>query len=287
MKKKAWVFALLLIIFVGTVHGEGYTNVAGIFQLGVGGRPAGMGGAFLALADDENAVFYNPAGLGRIDTIGLTTFVSRRFETITYAAIGLAVPHFGVYLLQLDSGWIGRGEDPGFRFVSRAGILSAGVALGPVALGGRWKFYRVESPYTASGWAFDPALLIGTDTVRVGIMLENLFSQPITFADGRTEAWEPRTRVGIALSVAPFDRVRWSSVRWNAVVEGSGFFSAKQRITAGLEAQVGALAVRIGYDGAGATFGLTVSFASFQVDWAYITHPTHPDSHRVSLTLRL
>lgn len=282
MRSKIWVFALLLTLFVGTVCRAEYTNVAAIFQLGVGGRPMGMGGAFLSLADDENAAFYNPAGLGRIDRIGLTSFVARRFGTVTYAAIGFAAPHFGAYLLQLDSGWIDRGEEPGFRFVSRAAILSSGIAFGPVALGGRWKFYRVESPYTASGWAFDPSLLIGTDTVRVGLMLENLFSEPITFADGRTEAWEPRTRIGIAISAAPFERVRW-----NAVVEGSALLTVEQRIAAGLEAQIGALGMRIGYDGVGATFGLTVTFASFQVDWAYVIHPTHPDSHRVSLTFRL
>ena len=28
-------------------------------------RPMGMGGAFTAIADDENAVFYNPAGISQ------------------------------------------------------------------------------------------------------------------------------------------------------------------------------------------------------------------------------
>jgi long-subunit fatty acid transport protein len=35
---------------------------------GVGTRATGMGGAFTAVADDENALFYNPAGLGQIKT---------------------------------------------------------------------------------------------------------------------------------------------------------------------------------------------------------------------------
>ncbi len=33
-------------------------------------RPLGMGGAFTAVADDENALFYNPAGLDRVPTWG-------------------------------------------------------------------------------------------------------------------------------------------------------------------------------------------------------------------------
>lgn len=32
-------------------------------------RPLGMGGAFTAVADDENALFYNPAGLDRVETL--------------------------------------------------------------------------------------------------------------------------------------------------------------------------------------------------------------------------
>jgi len=39
-------------------------NTERIFMQGI--RPMGMGGAFTAVADDENAIFYNPAGLARI-----------------------------------------------------------------------------------------------------------------------------------------------------------------------------------------------------------------------------
>jgi hypothetical protein len=34
----------------------------------VGARPAALGGAFTAVADDQNALFYNPAGLARLDS---------------------------------------------------------------------------------------------------------------------------------------------------------------------------------------------------------------------------
>jgi len=34
-------------------------------------RPLGMGGAFTAVADDQNALFYNPAGLDKVDGWGL------------------------------------------------------------------------------------------------------------------------------------------------------------------------------------------------------------------------
>lgn len=34
----------------------------------IGSRPAGLGGAFTAVADDQNALFYNPAGLAHLDS---------------------------------------------------------------------------------------------------------------------------------------------------------------------------------------------------------------------------
>lgn len=37
----------------------------------MGARPLGMGGAFTAVADDQNAINYNPAGLSRTDGFGL------------------------------------------------------------------------------------------------------------------------------------------------------------------------------------------------------------------------
>ncbi len=269
----------LLLFFVGA-EGAPYANSAAIFELGSSGRALGMGGAFLALADDESAAFYNPAGLGFLHGIGLSSLYARQFDALNYAAIGFTLPYFGVTVLQLDSGWIETAES-GFRYTSRAGIFSAGFSIGPIGLGGRFKLYRVAEPYSASGWAFDPALLIVTDIVRIGLLLENGYAQAIEFSDGHTEAWERRVRLGIATTIVPSE-----GVHLNAVVEGAGLFSTHPQFCTGLEAEIGALAARFGYDGAGVTFGLAIRFASFQVDLAYATQEILPDSYRLSLTYR-
>lgn len=57
MKK---IFYLLLVLFAFSVSAAEYDM---IYR---GARPMGMGGAFTAVSDDENALFYNPAGLNRI-----------------------------------------------------------------------------------------------------------------------------------------------------------------------------------------------------------------------------
>jgi hypothetical protein len=53
-----------LIYFTTPLYAKPYQR----FYTGV--RPMGMGGAFTAVSDDRNTIFYNPAGLSRID--GLT-----------------------------------------------------------------------------------------------------------------------------------------------------------------------------------------------------------------------
>ncbi len=44
---------------------------------GVGARAAGLGGAFAGLANDYSALFYNPAGLGQLETMEITASFSQ------------------------------------------------------------------------------------------------------------------------------------------------------------------------------------------------------------------
>ncbi|HHR84994.1 MAG TPA: hypothetical protein ENL23_01445 [Candidatus Acetothermia bacterium] len=269
----------VLVISLLTVGGfaSGYGNVAGIFDLSTSARAAGMGGAFVALADDASAVFYNPAGLGWINDISLSSLVARQFDAVNYASLQFALPYFGAAVLYLDSGLIEGGEDV-FRYASGGGVVSTGFNIGPVGIGGRFKVYRATSPNDVTGWAFDPGILVVTDLVRVGLLIENAYSEPILFPS-HTEDWTPLMRIGIALTLAPSD-----GVGVNATVEGAGLFSGSPRLYAGFETYVDGLAARVGYDGDGVTFGLSVRFSSFQIDWAYITRDAFPDTHRVSLS---
>jgi hypothetical protein len=46
---------------------------------------------------------------------------------------------------------------------------------------------------------------------------------------------------------------------------------------------VGALAARLGWDGQGLTFGLSVRVSDIEVDWSCAARPDLGTSHRVSL----
>ncbi len=57
-RRIAWIVGLLLV-----VHGIGSAGAAEYPTLFRGIRPLGMGGAFIAVPDDSDAMFYNPASL--------------------------------------------------------------------------------------------------------------------------------------------------------------------------------------------------------------------------------
>jgi hypothetical protein len=60
--------------------------------IGVGARPLGMGKAYVAVAEDGDTVFINPAGLGRITTPKLTSMYASLLGDIRYVVLGGAYP---------------------------------------------------------------------------------------------------------------------------------------------------------------------------------------------------
>jgi hypothetical protein len=61
-------------------------------RIGVGARPLGMGKAFVGLADDGNAIFLNPAGMGGFKSMTFTSMVGSFGNEVTYYTVGLAGP---------------------------------------------------------------------------------------------------------------------------------------------------------------------------------------------------
>jgi hypothetical protein len=273
---------LVLVVVVGGIalSAQSYDGVGAIFSLGSSGRGLGMGGAFLALADDEGCVLCSPAGLGWNRSIGITSLLASGFGGVAHGVVGFSMPYFGVNAFLLDSGAIP--TDVGsLRYASQGLVASVGVPIGPVALGVRGRFLRVSSPIDGRGWSVDPEILIATGSIRVGMMLEGALSGPLVYDSGSEEAWERSVRLGAAITLSPSEEVLWSMS-----FEALGLFTASPELAAGLETWIGGLGARAGFDGRGPTFGLSVRFASLQFDWAYAMRTDLGDSHRVSFTIR-
>ncbi|MBU0596341.1 hypothetical protein KJ567_06630 [Candidatus Bipolaricaulota bacterium] len=271
---RAIAAALLLVGLCGCLAG-GFEHVGALFELGSSARALGMGGAFTALVDDESAVMHNPAALGWLDGLGISSLYVSQFGGISYGSLGAALPCVGLNVLFLDSGFIPT-QGGAIRYSSQGLVASTGIAMGPIGIGARWRLLRVSSPTRGRGWAFDPALLLVTDVVRAGMILEGALSSPMDYDAGPEEAWPLALRLGVALTLSPS-----LDVSWSAAFEASGLFTASSRLTLGLEAWIGEMGARVGFDGEALTYGLSVRFAGLQFDWAYAARTDLGASHRV------
>jgi len=77
--KKTVILLVLLIL----VSSSGFLKDSGFMPFEISARAAAIGGAFIALADDATAVFYNPAGLAFSTGIMLRTNIYYPKTTLT------------------------------------------------------------------------------------------------------------------------------------------------------------------------------------------------------------
>lgn len=115
MKKIGLLLVIIAVLYQTAASVD--AGYAGAFlRNGVGARPLGMGGAFTGIAEGAEAVYYNPAGLGFVPRMMLTSgyktlsldrhfgFVAVSFPIRGEAAMAAGWVNFGV------SDVIGRGE---------------------------------------------------------------------------------------------------------------------------------------------------------------------------------
>jgi hypothetical protein len=66
---KKMLSALAVLLASSQLVAANYSNE--VYAIGVGARPLGMGGAYVAMAEESSAVYWNPAGLSNIKHIDL------------------------------------------------------------------------------------------------------------------------------------------------------------------------------------------------------------------------
>ncbi len=100
----AFLFLSITQIKAQTVFGK----YAGEFMaIGVGGRPLGMGGAFVAVANDISSAYYNPAGLANLNYPQISLMHSEQFgNLVNYDYGAVAIPFgtdmsFGLSIMRL------------------------------------------------------------------------------------------------------------------------------------------------------------------------------------------
>ncbi len=220
----------LLLLLAASASGEEYSHVASIFDLGMGARPLAMGGAFVGLADDGNALFHNPAGLAWMRGLSLLSSYELRLGTASYGHLSTALSHFGFGIHYFDFGEVRETDEFGnvigtfnyrnYVFVAAAGTKAADLPFltrilfaENIAFGLKAKILKISTlePGSGTGFAVDFPFLFRSDTSSprfpfitgygFGLVVENLIGPPIQYGSGHQEPWPRKATAGIAVEL--------------------------------------------------------------------------------------
>jgi hypothetical protein len=109
MKRIILFFITVIVLANSDLSAQNLSTIPGSFvDIGFGGRPVGLGFAYVGAADDENSIFWNPAGLGSISqtTVGFSQADQMGLITYNHANAILPLPAMdhAVSLAFLSSG---------------------------------------------------------------------------------------------------------------------------------------------------------------------------------------
>ncbi len=189
--KKGLLFSLALTLLLGLAvtsfaQNEG-VGAGAVFRDGVDARALAMGGAYVAIADNYSASYWNPAGAAQVAgtaTIGLMN-TNKFGQGINYNYVagvlklgGFAVGGAfqgssisGIEQFDASGNQVGTVDDNEMVFVGTAALDVAGIGYA----GANVKAYNhTLAGGSASGFGFDVGVLLTLDALSVGIVAQDL-----------------------------------------------------------------------------------------------------------------
>ena len=267
---------LLIALFFPTAASATFNDI------GVGARPLGLGGAFVALADDSNAASYNAAGLGYIDAIQMGATRAQRFNgLITYNSVSGIIPFGRIGSLGASLGILAEDSEIYQEQVVR---ISYGNALfKQLAIGANFKLlgasfdaaneFVSENPYFAqtssSAVSFDLGVITKPfQSLSLGASVENLLPANMSISDTHTDAVPLNIRAGLVYRLASIAEMSAQGEAVSNLLKGSlgtveiGSRNGDIYIRTGIEIWLNtAIAIRGGYGTKnGASTATTLNF---------------------------
>jgi opacity protein-like surface antigen len=302
----------LAVLAAGSALGFFGPSPAGFtfMRIGVGARPVSMGSAYTAVADDANALFWNPAGLAFNPTYGGSVTAMKLLQSVSYASAGLVAPVgrrlavgcAGGYLSASDVRRDELGQELGTFGLSDLAV-GPGVAWQPLpgfgfGAGARFVAGRIDS-FHATAFSFDGgAIYRPTSHLTAGVSVLHV-GTPRRFIND----WEyppVNLRVGIAGKIPLKDNHLLLTSDLSAYPDYGPVLSAGAELClklSGSSAGQG-LYLRGGYQsghhlgtwsgfslGIGYEYELTQSLF-FGLDVVYLSYGLLGDSERASIGLR-
>ncbi|MCB2210636.1 PorV/PorQ family protein [bacterium] len=169
------------------------TTAAPFLTIGIGTRPQAMGGAFVAVADDANALYWNPAGLGNLNQMEMLLVHSTWLADMNFEYIGAVFPMGAAGTVGLSTTLLNVGEMEQTTVLQQDGtglfFNSYDLAIAghyayrfydKFSIGGTVKYVHQKIwNEKASGYAFDIGTLFVTPfkDMRLGMNISNFGSK--------------------------------------------------------------------------------------------------------------
>jgi hypothetical protein len=230
MPKNLLSAIILVVLFTGIqINSQTViSKYAGEFMaIGIGGRPLGMGGAYVAVANDVTAGYYNPAGLARVNYPEISLMHDAQFgNLLNYDYVGVAIPFdtdmsFGLSIMRLAIDGIPDTRNALIDY-SGSGILDSYNRIDYSKItefsNQDWAFYltfakkeadnfyyganvkiirRTIAEYSAWGVGFDAGVQYSpVEKLFLGANLQDITTTMVAWSTGRNELISPTAKVG-------------------------------------------------------------------------------------------
>jgi len=271
-------------------------------QVFVGARPLGLGETFTAIADDGNAVYWNPAGLPTLKRIELNSMYTKLYNIPGLRNLYLSIVYPLTPRYTIGAGWFHCGfDDDELEFFRDKGNLSFGArTFGSLFVGANVKYLNTDarldgiSEGKADGFGFDVGALYlfpfkkfnFLKQINIGVMAHDIGGTKITYTGTNTSEAILHQNIRFGLSFLAKEEL--SLLKWLKLKNTLLAFDFDDRFHVGAETWVfDILGLRAGvqkdfYTAEAPTysFGLSLKFPyiSTQIDYAFMSPPTLPSS---------
>jgi hypothetical protein len=305
------ISVLLFLLLIGNVRaGSDNTRVGtrtfNFLKIEVAARPVSMGGAFTGVADDESALYYNPAGVAALEGRRYIFGYQNNVFDMQSGFAGYIHPlgenkKISVYLDYLSYGEFIRTDEFGAEDGTFSGsdlLLGLGYAMSfknDIQAGATLKLiYEKVDVYSSHGFAFDFGLRksFNYDRGSIGLMIQNLGVQLSGFtSDSEKDPLPLRFRIGGAIEPRGLPMKLAGDIVLPA--DNDAYFAIGMEFLA-----VKPLFLRLGWSGFGSNYktgmagddisgfaaGFGVKHNNMQLSYAISPQAELGTSHRITLT---